>query len=267
MIIAVAGFGILAVFFMIVVEKTRDIGVLKSLGARAAASWASSWPMACRWDWSARAWAWRIGLLFVKNINAIADVLARVTGQQGLRPGDLLLLQHPHDRRSVDGRLDRDRRDGDCRVGQRLCRPVAPPCCIPWRPCAMNDIRPASSVGLRSDVRPTRPGPMAPRCGNLARRRQPAGIAAVADQRRYRPEEELSQREHRSPRAARREPQRPPRRVPGDRRPKRIGQEHAPAPAGHARRPRRRRNLTSPASGSTTSPDRAATACGTSSSA
>ena len=33
MIIAVAGFGILAIFFMIVVEKTRDIGILKSLGA------------------------------------------------------------------------------------------------------------------------------------------------------------------------------------------------------------------------------------------
>ena len=33
LIIAVAGFGILAIFFMIVVEKTRDIGVLKALGA------------------------------------------------------------------------------------------------------------------------------------------------------------------------------------------------------------------------------------------
>ncbi len=33
MIIAVAGFSILAIFFMIVVEKTRDIGILKSLGA------------------------------------------------------------------------------------------------------------------------------------------------------------------------------------------------------------------------------------------
>ena len=33
MIIAVAGFGILAIFTMIVVEKTRDIGILKALGA------------------------------------------------------------------------------------------------------------------------------------------------------------------------------------------------------------------------------------------
>ncbi len=32
-IIAVAGFGILAIFSMIVVEKTRDIGILKALGA------------------------------------------------------------------------------------------------------------------------------------------------------------------------------------------------------------------------------------------
>ena len=35
-IIAVAGFGILAIFAMIVVEKTRDIGVLKALGASTA---------------------------------------------------------------------------------------------------------------------------------------------------------------------------------------------------------------------------------------
>jgi lipoprotein-releasing system permease protein len=33
LIVAVAGFGILAIFFMIVVEKTRDIGILKAIGA------------------------------------------------------------------------------------------------------------------------------------------------------------------------------------------------------------------------------------------
>jgi lipoprotein-releasing system permease protein len=33
LIVGVAGFGILAIFTMIVVEKTRDIGILKALGA------------------------------------------------------------------------------------------------------------------------------------------------------------------------------------------------------------------------------------------
>src|SRR5437667_4060930 len=33
LIVGVAGFGVLAIFSMIVVEKTRDIGVLKALGA------------------------------------------------------------------------------------------------------------------------------------------------------------------------------------------------------------------------------------------
>ncbi len=33
LIFAVAGFGILAIFYMIVIEKTKDIGILKSLGA------------------------------------------------------------------------------------------------------------------------------------------------------------------------------------------------------------------------------------------
>ena len=33
LIVAVAGFGILAIFFMIVVEKTSDIGILKAIGA------------------------------------------------------------------------------------------------------------------------------------------------------------------------------------------------------------------------------------------
>ncbi len=43
LIIAVSGFGILAIFFMIVVEKTRDIGILKSLGRLGQrGSWGSS---------------------------------------------------------------------------------------------------------------------------------------------------------------------------------------------------------------------------------
>ena len=54
MIIAVAGFGILAIFFMIVVEKTRDIGILKSLGAFGPRHHGHlSRAMACRWGSSA----------------------------------------------------------------------------------------------------------------------------------------------------------------------------------------------------------------------
>ena len=57
-IIAVAGFGILAIFSMIVVEKTRDIGILKALGASTPGSAASSWATGCCWGPSAAASGW-----------------------------------------------------------------------------------------------------------------------------------------------------------------------------------------------------------------
>ena len=58
LIIAVAGFGILAIFFMIVVEKTRDIGILKSLGAPAGGFMGIFLRTAFAWALSARVWAW-----------------------------------------------------------------------------------------------------------------------------------------------------------------------------------------------------------------
>ena len=86
MIIAVAGFGILATFFMIVVEKTRDIGVLKSLGAPGGGiasiflgygvllgSLGSGAGVVC-------------GLLFVWKINEIARVLEWFTGREVFDP-------------------------------------------------------------------------------------------------------------------------------------------------------------------------------------
>ncbi len=86
MIIAVAGFGILATFFMIVVEKTRDIGVLKSLGAPGTGiasiflgygvllgSVGSGAGVIC-------------GLLFVWKINEIARVLEWFTGREVFDP-------------------------------------------------------------------------------------------------------------------------------------------------------------------------------------
>jgi lipoprotein-releasing system permease protein len=82
MIIAVAGFGILAIFFMIVVEKTRDIGILKSLGAssRGVMSIFLSYGLALGIVGSAAGVA--IGLLFVHYINEIEDGLSWLTGRK-----------------------------------------------------------------------------------------------------------------------------------------------------------------------------------------
>jgi lipoprotein-releasing system permease protein len=86
MIIAVAGFGILAIFFMIVVEKTRDIGILKSLGA-------SGWGVMgifLSYGLSLGIVGAGVGtiggLLFVDNINEIADLLGKITGQPVFDP-------------------------------------------------------------------------------------------------------------------------------------------------------------------------------------
>jgi lipoprotein-releasing system permease protein len=86
LIIAVAGFGILAIFFMIVVEKTRDIGILKSLGA---SGWGVmqiflSYGLALG---TLGAGAGLIlGLIFVHYINQIADLLSIAMGQEVFDP-------------------------------------------------------------------------------------------------------------------------------------------------------------------------------------
>ena len=120
MIIAVAGFGILATFFMIVVEKTRDIGILKSLGA------SSGGIMGIFLGYGlslgivgsgrgARDW------IAVRPLHQQHPQCARVVyWAEGLRPGYLLLLQDSHDRRSDNRRMDCRWRIGDRRVGQRL---------------------------------------------------------------------------------------------------------------------------------------------------
>lgn len=86
LIIAVAGFGILAIFYMIVVEKTRDIGILKSLGA------SGSGVMGIFLSYGlllgiVGAGAGMIGgLQFVYYINEIADLLGRITGRPVFDP-------------------------------------------------------------------------------------------------------------------------------------------------------------------------------------
>jgi lipoprotein-releasing system permease protein len=81
-IIAVAGFGILAIFSMIVVEKTRDIGILKALGASTAAvrSIFLGYGLALGLVGSGIGMAG--GLLFVANINRIEAWLSVLTGHK-----------------------------------------------------------------------------------------------------------------------------------------------------------------------------------------
>jgi lipoprotein-releasing system permease protein len=82
LIITVAGFGILAIFFMIVVEKTRDIGILKSLGASSTGvmSIFLSYGLGLGIVGSTAGVA--IGLLFVRYINQIEDGLSWLTGRK-----------------------------------------------------------------------------------------------------------------------------------------------------------------------------------------
>ena len=86
LIIAVAGFGILAIFYMIVVEKTRDIGILKSLGAsgRGVLGIFLAYGLSLGLVGSGAGMA--LGLLLVHYINPIADGLGWLTGHPLFNP-------------------------------------------------------------------------------------------------------------------------------------------------------------------------------------
>ena len=86
MIIAVAGFGILATFFMIVVEKTRDIGVLKSLGAPGTGIASIFLGYGVLLGTVGSGAGVVCGLLFVWKINEIARVLEWFTGREVFDP-------------------------------------------------------------------------------------------------------------------------------------------------------------------------------------
>ncbi len=86
MIIAVAGFGILATFFMIVVEKTRDIGILKSLGAPGSGIASIFLAYGVLLGIVGSGAGAVIGLLFVANINSIAALIEKITGREVFDP-------------------------------------------------------------------------------------------------------------------------------------------------------------------------------------
>jgi lipoprotein-releasing system permease protein len=86
LIIAVAGFGILATFFMIVVEKTRDIGILKSLGASCQGVMSIFLAYGVSLGTVGSCAGMVLGLVFVAYINEIAKVLEKIRGQELFDP-------------------------------------------------------------------------------------------------------------------------------------------------------------------------------------
>ncbi|MFH5806227.1 FtsX-like permease family protein, partial [Alienimonas sp. DA493] len=81
LIVAVAGFGILAIFYMIVVEKTRDIGILKALGAgsRGILSIFLSYGISLGLVGAGAGVV--LGLVFVRYINEVEQFISYVTGR------------------------------------------------------------------------------------------------------------------------------------------------------------------------------------------
>jgi lipoprotein-releasing system permease protein len=86
LIIAVAGFGILATFFMIVVEKTRDIGILKALGASNMGVMSIFLGYGLSLGIAGASVGLILGLAFVMNINVVRGVVERITGREVFDP-------------------------------------------------------------------------------------------------------------------------------------------------------------------------------------
>jgi lipoprotein-releasing system permease protein len=86
LIIAVAGFGILATFFMIVVEKTKDIGILKALGAPSSGVMSIFLSYGFSLGLVGSGVGMVGGLLFVVYINQIAKGIELITGQEVFDP-------------------------------------------------------------------------------------------------------------------------------------------------------------------------------------
>ena len=86
MIIAVAGFGILAIFSMIVAEKTKDIGVLKSLGASSGGVMSIFLGYGLSLGLVGSGGGLVLGLLFVHYIDVIRVFVEGLSGQELFNP-------------------------------------------------------------------------------------------------------------------------------------------------------------------------------------
>jgi lipoprotein-releasing system permease protein len=81
LIICVAGFGILAIFAMIVVEKTRDIGILKALGASNGGVMKIFLGYGLLLGLVGAGLGTALGMTITIHINEIEHLLSKLTGQ------------------------------------------------------------------------------------------------------------------------------------------------------------------------------------------
>jgi len=88
LIVGVAGFGILAIFTMIVVEKTRDIGILKALGASNSGVMKIFLGYGLLLGVVGACLGTVLGVLMTDNINWLEQTLGRITGRD-LFPRDI----------------------------------------------------------------------------------------------------------------------------------------------------------------------------------
>jgi lipoprotein-releasing system permease protein len=95
MIIAVAGFGILAIFFMIVVEKTRYVGILKSLGASSRGIMGIFLGYGLSLGFVGAGVGLIIGLSFVHYINQVRDAIEWLTGKAVFDPAIYYFYEIP----------------------------------------------------------------------------------------------------------------------------------------------------------------------------
>ena len=95
LIFAVAGFGILAIFYMIVVEKQKDIGILKALGASSGGIMQIFLYYSLSLGTLGSALGLALGLLFVEYIKEIAAVLSYILKRDIFSPEIYSLYEIP----------------------------------------------------------------------------------------------------------------------------------------------------------------------------
>jgi lipoprotein-releasing system permease protein len=97
LIIAVAGFGILAIFSMIVTEKTRDIGILKALGASNGGVMKIFLSYGLLLGVVGASLGSLLGVLLTENINEVEKWLGQLTGKKLFDPGVYYFTEIPTD--------------------------------------------------------------------------------------------------------------------------------------------------------------------------